>query len=56
MKKVKKLAGWGTRGRPFSPTEYKKTYLKSKVRMGYSEYLCQAGKNVKKRGSKKAFG
>lgn len=45
-----KRTGWGVRGRPFSKTEYNKSYLKSGSRMSYGKYLssyARAYKNKK---------
>lgn len=38
-KNYKRLSGWSIRGRPFSPIEYEKTWLKKQTKASYSDYL-----------------
>ena len=47
--KKKKYAGWSIKGRPFSPIEYKKAYIKTGFKMGYGAYLQEYGRQYKKR-------
>lgn len=50
---AKKLTGWSTRGRPFSPVEYKRSYLKKNTRASYSKYLSVWSSQYKKGGTKR---
>jgi len=56
VKKMKRLTGWGTRGRPFSPAEYKKSFIKKNLKMTYPAYLCNTGMGIKKRGLNTTLG
>lgn len=52
MKKVRKktirlYTGWGIRGRPFSPREFQRSYVRRNFRIPYYEYLRQVAKHVK---------
>ena len=49
-----KYKGWGYRGRPFSPAQFKNSEIKKSFKMSYGEYLAACSRNYKKRG-KKAF-
>jgi len=44
----KRKTGWSTRGRPFSPKEYKTSHLRKNTRMSYSKYLGEFGRQYKK--------
>lgn len=45
---VRRISGWGTRGRPFSPREYGKSHIKRSFGMSYSSYLIEYGRQYKK--------
>jgi len=49
-----KYTGWGRYGRAFTPSEFKKSWIKKNYNMSYSKYLSSVSRNYKKRG-KKAF-
>ena len=46
--KKKEYVGWSYRGRPFSPSQYKKSALKKNGKMGYGAYLEEYGRQYKK--------
>ena len=49
-KTTRKLTGWGVRGRPFSPVEWRRSYLKMRSgNMSYSTYLAAASRLVKRK-------
>ena len=37
--KIRRLRGWSTRGRPFSPREFRTSHLKKNTKTSYSKYL-----------------
>ena len=57
---VKKLTGWGTRGRPFSESEFKRSYIRVNTSVKkYPDYLKRvaktlASKNIRDKRSLKA--
>ena len=36
---VKKLTGWGIKGKPFSREQFKNTFIKGSHKMSYKQYL-----------------
>jgi len=52
----KKLTGWSTRGRPFSPKEYKSSFLRKSLKINYSEYLAKISKHLKIKKLRKRLG
>lgn len=51
----KKIAGWSIRGRPFSPKEYKTSYLKKNTKQTYSIYLAHFAKQYKNKTLRKGL-
>jgi hypothetical protein len=44
-----KLTGWSTRGRPFSPEEFKNSFLGTSLKgFNYGDYLVEFGSQYKK--------
>jgi len=47
---VRKMTGWGTRGRPFSEKEFNRSYIKSRFTVKkYSEYLKHIARTMSSR-------
>ena len=49
---VRKLTGWGTRGRLFSEKEYNRSFIKSSLKMNYSSYLKEVSKTYSSRNKR----
>lgn len=44
---VRRLIGWSTKERPFSPKEYNRSHLKINTNMTYTNYLITFAKQYK---------
>jgi len=49
---MKKITGWGIRGRPFSQSEFKRSHIKTAHKLSYTGYLSDIARFSKKRGAK----
>jgi len=48
MVETRKLTGWSRQGRPFTPSEFQKTYIKTSLRGSYPSYLEEFARQYKK--------
>ena len=51
----RKIAGWGVRGRPFSQTEFKRSNIKTSLKMTYPQYLSSVASMLKRKKTRDVF-
>ena len=53
-KLIRRLTGWGTKGRPFSQSEFNRSYIKKNIHsLSYSRYLMEVSKSLRSKNRRK---